>query len=494
MTDLTTLTIAQARDALTKGDFKATELTESYLKAIKEANLTLNVYVAITEEQAMKMAVESDSRFFKKEAGILEGIPLGIKDNFATRDVHTQACSYILDGFKPKYESTVTANLWKSGAVMLGKLNMDEFAMGSSNKTSYYGPAINPWRKLNSNENLVPGGSSGGSSAAVAARLCAAATATDTGGSIRQPAAFTGTVGIKPTYGRCSRWGIIAYASSLDQAGPIGRTVQDCAIMLKSMASFDKKDSTSVDLPVPDYESYLGKSIKGMRIGIPKEYQIEGISSEIIELWQKGVHWLQEAGAEIVDVSLPHTKYALPAYYIVASAEASSNLARYDGVRFGLRIPGKDIVEMYENTRSAGFGNEVKRRILIGTYVLSAGYYDAYYLKAQKVRTLIKHDFDQCFSSGVDAILTPATPTPAFGITDETIKNDAITMYLNDIFTVPVNMVGLPGISVPAGLSSSGLPLGLQLIGKPFSEEVIFQAAHIIEQAAGTLSADKWWP
>ncbi|WP_407966071.1 Asp-tRNA(Asn)/Glu-tRNA(Gln) amidotransferase subunit GatA [Bartonella sp. C271] len=493
MTDLITLTIAQARDALKKGDLKAIELTEAYLKAIELANPILNAYVAVTAEQATKMAAESDIRLAKGRAGILEGIPLGIKDLFATQDIHTQACSYILDGFKPKYESTVTANLWKDGAVMLGKLNMDEFAMGSSNKTSCYGPTINPWRKKESDEKLVPGGSSGGSAAAVAARLCAGATATDTGGSIRQPAAFTGTVGIKPTYGRCSRWGMIAYASSLDQAGPIGRDVRDCAIMLKSMASFDDKDSTSVDLPVPDYESYLGQSIKGMKIGIPKEYYIEGMSDEIVDLWQKGINWLKDAGAEIIDISLPHTKYALPAYYIVAPAEASSNLARYDGVRFGLRIPGKDVIEMYENTRSSGFGDEVKRRILIGTYVLSAGYYNAYYLKAQKVRTLIKRDFDHCFELGIDAILTPATPTSAFSITDEKIKNDTIAMYLNDIFTVPVNMAGLPGISVPAGLSLDGLPLGLQLIGRSFSEEVIFQIAYIIEQAAGKLNAEKWW-
>ncbi|EJF76948.1 glutamyl-tRNA(Gln) amidotransferase subunit A [Bartonella birtlesii LL-WM9] len=493
MTDLTTFTIAQARNSLVKKEFTAIELTESYLKAIELANPTLNAYVAVTAEQARKMAVESDNRLVKGQGGLLEGIPLGIKDLFATHGVHTQACSHILDGFKPHYESTVTANLWKDGAVMLGKLNMDEFAMGSSNETSYYGPVINPWRKKDSHEKLVPGGSSGGSSAAVAAGLCAGATATDTGGSIRQPAAFTGTVGIKPTYGRCSRWGTIAFASSLDQAGPIGRDVRDCAILLQSMASFDEKDSTSVNLPVPDYESYLGQSIKGMKIGIPKEYHMEEMFPEIIELWQKGMSWLKEAGAEICDVSLPHTKYALPAYYIVAPAEASSNLARYDGVRFGLREPGKDIIEMYENTRSVGFGDEVKRRILVGTYVLSSGYYEAYYLKAQKVRTLVKYDFDQCFASGVDAILTPATPTPAFSIADERIKNDTVAMYLNDIFTVPVNMAGLPGISVPAGFSSNGLPLGLQLIGKPFAEEVIFQVAHIIEQAAGIFNPEKWW-
>lgn len=493
MTDLTTLTIAQARDALITKKLKATELTEAYLKAIELANPTLNAYVTITAEQARKMAAESDRRLAKGEGGLLEGIPLGIKDLFATRGVHTQACSNILDGFKPNYESTITANLWQDGAVMLGKLNMDEFAMGSSNETSYYGPVISPWRKKDSNEKLVPGGSSGGSAAAVAAQICAGATATDTGGSIRQPAAFTGTVGIKPTYGRCSRWGVVAFASSLDQAGPIARDVRDCAILLRSMASFDEKDSTSVNLPVPDYESYLGKSIKGMKIGIPKEYYLDGMSQEIIDLWQKGINWLKEAGAEIHDISLPHTKYALPSYYIIAPAEASSNLARYDGVRFGLRVPGKDIIEMYENTRSVGFGDEVKRRILIGTYVLSSGYYDAGYLRAQKVRTLVKRDFDQCFDSGVDAILTPATPTPAFGIADEKIKNDAVAMYLNDIFTVPVNMAGLPGISVPAGLSSNGLPLGLQLIGKPFAEEVIFQIAHIIEQEAGIFCAEKWW-
>ncbi|EJF84814.1 glutamyl-tRNA(Gln) amidotransferase subunit A [Bartonella elizabethae Re6043vi] len=493
MTDLTTLTIAQARDALIKKKLKATELTEAYLKAIELANPTLNAYVTITAEQARKMAAESEGRLARGEGRTLEGIPLGVKDLFATHGVHTQACSNILDGFKPHYESTVTANLWQDGAVMLGKLNMDEFAMGSSNETSYYGPVINPWRKKGSNEKLVPGGSSGGSSAAVAAQICAGATATDTGGSIRQPAAFTGTVGIKPTYGRCSRWGVVAFASSLDQAGPIARDVRDCAILLRSMASFDEKDSTSMNLPVPDYESYLGQSIKGMKIGIPKEYYLDGMSSEIIELWQKGINWLKDAGAEIHDISLPHTKYALPSYYIIAPAEASSNLARYDGVRFGLRVPGQDIIEMYENTRSVGFGDEVKRRILVGTYVLSSGYYDACYLRAQKVRTLVKRDFDQCFDSGIEAILTPATPTPAFGIADEKIKNDAVAMYLNDIFTVPINMAGLPGISVPAGLSSNGLPLGLQLIGKPFAEEVIFQIAHIIEQAAGIFCAEKWW-
>ena len=493
MTDLTKLTIAEARDALKQREIKATELTDAYLKAIEASNPAINAYVAVTADHAQEMAKASQNRIDNNEMGALEGIPLGIKDLFATYDIHTQACSHILDGFKPKYESTVTANLWADGAVMLGKLNMDEFAMGSSNETSHYGEVINPWRAEGSDKQLVPGGSSGGSAAAVAAHLCAGATATDTGGSIRQPAAFTGTVGIKPTYGRCSRWGTIAFASSLDQAGPIGRDVRDCSILLKSMASFDDKDSTSVDVPVPDYESFIGKSVKGMKIGIPKEYRVDGMSEEILNLWQKGIDWLKDAGAEIVNISLPHTKYALPAYYIVAPAEASSNLARYDGVRFGLRVPGKDIIEMYENTRSEGFGNEVKRRILIGTYVLSAGYYDAYYLKAQKVRTLIKQDFDNCFEAGVDAILTPATPTPAFGIADEKLKSDPVAMYLNDIFTVTVNMAGLPGISLPAGLSSDGLPLGLQLIGKPFGEGELFQTAHVIEQAAGKFSPEKWW-
>jgi aspartyl-tRNA(Asn)/glutamyl-tRNA(Gln) amidotransferase subunit A len=425
----------------------------------------------------------------KGEGGVLEGIPLGIKDLYATKGVHTQACSHILDGFKPTYESTVTANLWRDGAVMLGKLNMDEFAMGSSNETSYYGNVINPWRRKNSNAALVPGGSSGGSASAVAAHICAAATATDTGGSIRQPAAFTGTVGIKPTYGRCSRWGIVAFASSLDQAGPIARDVRDAAIMLKSMASVDPKDTTSVDLPVPDYEKAIGKSVKGLRVGIPKEYRADGMSAEIEALWDKGAQWLKEQGAEIVEISLPHTKYALPAYYIVAPAEASSNLARYDGVRYGLRVPGDDIVDMYENTRAAGFGPEVQRRILIGTYVLSAGYYDAYYVRAQKIRTLIKRDFEQAWSK-VDVVLTPATPSPAFAPGE---ISDPVQMYLNDIFTVTVNMAGLPGIAVPAGSSKEGLPLGLQLIGKAFDEETLFRTAAAIEQVAGGYHAPKWW-
>ncbi|MBX3598473.1 MAG: Asp-tRNA(Asn)/Glu-tRNA(Gln) amidotransferase subunit GatA [Rhizobiaceae bacterium] len=493
MTDLTKLTIAEARSKLKSREFSALELTEAYLGAIDAANGVINAYVTVTHDKARDMAKASDARLASGQAGALEGIPLGIKDLFATEGVHTQACSHVLDGFKPRYESTVTSNLWADGAVMLGKLNMDEFAMGSSNETSYYGPVVNPWRANGSNAKLVPGGSSGGSAAAVSAFLCAGATATDTGGSIRQPAAFTGTVGIKPTYGRVSRWGVAAFASSLDQAGPIARDVRDAAIMLRSMASVDAKDTTSVDIPVPDYEAVLGKSVKGMKIGIPKEYRLDGMPAEIEALWQKGIAWLRDAGAEIVEISLPHTKYALPAYYIVAPAEASSNLARYDGVRYGLRVPGKDIVEMYENTRAAGFGREVKRRIMIGTYVLSAGYYDAYYLQAQKVRTLIKRDFETVFADGVDLILTPATPSAAFGIADQDMNSDPVKMYLNDIFTVTVNMAGLPGLSVPAGLDSRGLPLGLQLIGRPFEEETLFQAAHVIEQAAGRFEPQKWW-
>jgi len=493
MTDLTRLTIAEAREKLSAREIKAVELTDAYLSAIEAANPAINAYVAVTPEKAREMAKASDARIAEGKAGALEGIPLGIKDLFATEGVHTQACSHILDGFKPKYESTVTQNLWNDGAVMLGKLNMDEFAMGSSNESSYYGAVKNPWRAQGSNADLVPGGSSGGSAAAVAAFLCAGATATDTGGSIRQPAAFTGTVGIKPTYGRCSRWGIVAFASSLDQAGPIARDVRDAAILLKSMASVDAKDTTSVDRPVPDYEASLGQSLKGMRIGIPREYRVDGMPEEIEALWQQGIAWLKDAGAEIVDISLPHTKYALPAYYIVAPAEASSNLARYDGVRYGLRVDGKDIVDMYEKTRAAGFGTEVKRRIMIGTYVLSAGYYDAYYLQAQKVRTLIKRDFELAFNAGVDAILTPATPSSAFGIADEDLASYPVKMYLQDIFTVTVNMAGLPGLTVPAGLDHKGLPLGLQLIGKPFDEESLFRTAHVIEQAAGRFTPAKWW-
>lgn len=492
MTDLTHLTIAQARDSLRNKSFSAAELTDAYLAAIDGANEKLNAYIATTPDRARAMAKASDERLGNGDVGALEGIPLGIKDLFATRGVHTQACSNILEGFEPRYESTVTQNLWDDGAVMLGKLNMDEFAMGSSNETSAYGPVVNPWRSSTSNADLVPGGSSGGSAAAVASWLCAGATATDTGGSIRQPAAFTGTVGVKPTYGRCSRWGIVAFASSLDQAGPITRDVRDAAILLKSMASVDRKDTTSVDAPVPDYEAAVGRSVKGMRIGVPKEYRLEGMPDEIETLWQTGINWMRDAGAEIVDISLPHTKYALPAYYIVAPAEASSNLARYDGVRYGRREAGSDVQDLYENTRAAGFGGEVQRRILIGTYVLSAGYYDAYYKKAQRVRTLIKQDFEKVYADGVDAILTPATPSAAFGV-DAMSTASPIEMYLNDIFTVTVNMAGLPGMAVPSGLSADGLPLGLQLIGRPFDEESLFALGHVIERQAGHFAPKKWW-
>ena len=489
MSDITDLTIAEARDGLKSKEFSASELTEAYITAIEQAS-ELNTYVMQTPDKAREMAKISDEKIASEEMRDLEGIPLGIKDIFATHGIHTQACSHILDGFKPEYESTVTRNLWNDGAVLLGKLNMDEFAMGSSNETSYYGSVVNPWKAKGKDENLVPGGSSGGSAAAVAARLCAGATGTDTGGSIRQPAALTGTVGMKPTYGRCSRWGIIAFASSLDQAGPIAKSVQDCAILLKSMASVDTKDTTSVDRPVPNYEEAIGQSIKGLKIGIPKEYRIDGMPAEIDALWQQGVNWFKEAGAEIVDISLPHTQYALPAYYIVAPAEASSNLARYDGVRYGLRVDGEDIIDMYEKTREEGFGTEVKRRVMIGTYVLSSGYYDAYYLKAQKVRTLIKKDFEDVYSQGISMVMTPTTPNAAF--VSGTIT-DPVQMYLNDIFTVTANMAGLPGISVPAGLNEDGLPLGLQLIGRPFDEEKLFTAGQVIENAAGRFNAEKWW-
>ncbi len=490
MSDLTGLTIAEARDGLKKKAFSAKELTEAHIKAMEKARV-LNAFVTETPDIARAGAAEADKRLAAGAARPLEGIPLGIKDLFCTKGVLTTAGSHILDGFKPPYESTVSNNLFNDGAVMLGKLNMDEFAMGSSNETSYYKPVINPWRRKGSNTPLVPGGSSGGSSASVAARLVMGATGTDTGGSIRQPAAVTGIAGIKPTYGRCSRWGIVAFASSLDQAGPMARTVKDCAILLKSMASHDPLDSTSVDLPVPDYEAAMTGNIKGLRVGIPKEYRIDGMPAEIEALWRQGIQWLKDAGAETVDVSLPHTKYALPAYYIVAPAEASSNLARYDGVRFGLRVPGKDITSMYENTRAAGFGREVQRRILIGTYVLSAGYYDAYYIKAQKLRTLIARDFEEAYKK-CDVLLTPTAPGPAFGIGEK--SDDPIAMYLNDVFTVTVNLAGLPGISVPAGLSSEGLPLGLQLIGKAFDEATLFRVGEVIEKAAGvTPRPQAWW-
>jgi aspartyl-tRNA(Asn)/glutamyl-tRNA(Gln) amidotransferase subunit A len=490
MTDLTSLTIAEARQGLANKSYTSLELTDAHLKAI-EAARALNAFVLETPDQARAMARAADQKIAKGEGGPLGGIPLGIKDLFATRDVRTTAGSKILGNFVPPYESTVTSQLWRDGAVMLGKLNNDEFAMGSSNETSCFGPVVNPWRREGSDAKLVPGGSSGGSASAVAALLCMGATATDTGGSIRQPAAFTATVGMKPTYGRCSRWGIVAFASSLDQAGPLARSVRDAAILMRSMAGYDPKDTTSVNHPVPDYEASVGKSVKGMKIGIPREYRLDGMPAEIEKLWSQGADWLKAAGAELVEVSLPHTKYALPAYYIVAPAEASSNLARYDGVRYGLRVPGKSIGEMYENTRAEGFGAEVRRRVMIGTYVLSAGYYDAYYLRAQRVRTLIKKDFEDCFAKGVHAILTPATPSAAFGIGEK--GADPIEMYLNDIFTVTVNMAGLPGIGVPAGKDAQGLPLGLQLIGRPFDEDTLFSLGEVIEQAAGRFTPAKWW-
>ncbi|WP_421723921.1 Asp-tRNA(Asn)/Glu-tRNA(Gln) amidotransferase subunit GatA [Bauldia sp.] len=491
MSELTRKTIAELRDGYASGAFSATEVTGDYLAAM-EAGRALNAYVAETPDMALTMAADSDARIASGEARPLEGVPLGIKDLFCTEGVHAQAASHILDGFRPTYESTVTSNLWADGAVMLGKLNMDEFAMGSSNETSCYGPVVNPWRSGGSNAPLVPGGSSGGSATAVAAELCAGATGTDTGGSIRQPAAFTGIVGVKPTYGRCSRWGIIAFASSLDQAGPLARTVRDSAILMRSMASVDEKDTTSADVPLGDYEAAVGESVRGLRIGIPSEYRMDGMPHVIETIWEQGKSWLRDAGAEIVDISLPHTKYALPAYYIVAPAEASSNLARYDGVRYGLRVPGDDIISMYEKTRAEGFGTEVKRRVLIGTYVLSAGYYDAYYLRAQKVRALIKRDFETAFDDGVDAILTPATPTAAFGVASKTLSSP-IEMYLNDIFTVTVNMAGLPGIAVPAGLDDDGLPLGLQVIGRPFDEAMLFRVGQVIEEAAGRFTPERWW-
>jgi aspartyl-tRNA(Asn)/glutamyl-tRNA(Gln) amidotransferase subunit A len=481
MSALTEFTIAEARDALRAKKISARELTEAYIAAMERAR-PLRAYVTETSERALEMANASDARLAKGEALPLEGMPLAIKDLFCTRDVMTTAGSRILDGFKPTYESTVTAKLWRAGAVMLGKTNMDEFAMGSSTTTSALGPTENPWRRRGDNRPLVPGGSSGGSGAAVAARAAIAGTGTDTGGSIRQPASFCGVVGMKPTYGRCSRWGIVAFASSLDQAGPMTRTVRDAAILLKAMAGHDPRDSTSAPNPVPDFEKALTGDIRGLKIGVPQEYRMDGMPTEIETLWQRGIEWLKAAGAVPVEISLKMTKYALPAYYIIAPAEASSNLARYDGVRFGLRVPGRSLDEMYENTRGEGFGAEVRRRILIGTYVLSAGYYDAYYLKAQRVRARIGADFAEAFQR-CDAILTPTAPSAAFPIGEK--QDDPIAMYLNDVFTVPVNLAGLPGISVPAGLSADELPLGLQVIGRAFDEETVLRVGGVLEGAAG---------
>ncbi|MBK4215104.1 Asp-tRNA(Asn)/Glu-tRNA(Gln) amidotransferase subunit GatA [Paracoccus caeni] len=494
MSDLNRLTIAEARDALAKGETTSADLTEACLTAI-DASGKLNAFVHHTPDMARGMAKAADQRIKAGDAAPMTGIPVGIKDVFCVKGVPSQAASRILDGFRPEYESTVTQNLWNAGAVMLGKLNQDEFAMGSANENSVYGPAINPWKAADGRD-LTPGGSSGGSAAAVAADLCLAATGTDTGGSIRQPAAFTGTVGLKPSYGRVSRWGVIAYASSLDQAGPMTKTVRDAAIMLGAMASVDPQDSTSADKPVPDYESLLTGDIRGKKIGIPREYRIDGLPEEIAALWQKGADMLRDAGAEIVDISLPHTKYALPAYYVIAPAEASSNLARYDGVRYGRRAKlgqGDGIVEMYEKTRAEGFGPEVQRRVMIGTYVLSAGFYDAYYNRARKVRTLIKRDFECAFADGVDAILAPTTPSAAFAL-GASDNADPVQMYLNDVFTVTLNLVGLPGISVPVGQDKNGLPLGLQLFGRPFDEGNLLNQALVLEKAAGFVAKPgRWW-
>ena len=479
MPDLLSLSAVEARAALDAGDVSAPELTGAYLAAIEETG-ALNNYVAVTADKAMEMAEASQARIKAGEAGLIEGIPVGVKDLFCTSGVASTACSRILEGFTPTYESTVTANLWREGGVMLGKINCDEFAMGSANETSAFGPAINPWQ-AGDGADLVPGGSSGGSASAVAARSALLATGTDTGGSIRQPAAFCGVVGMKPTYGRCSRWGIVAFASSLDQAGPFSRTVADNALMMQAMASHDEKDSTSADTPLPDLMAALDKGVKGMKIGVPSEYVMDGMDSEVVALWEQGQAWLRDAGAELVEISLPHTKYALPAYYIIAPAEASSNLARYDGVRYGLRVEADSLDDMYGETRAAGFGDEVQRRIMIGTYVLSAGYYDAYYLKAQKVRRLIKQDFDTAYET-VDAILTPATPTAAFPVGRKV--DDPVTNFLNDVFTVPANLAGLPGMAVPAGLNAAGLPLGLQILGRPFDEATLYSIGRVIEDAA----------
>lgn len=481
MTDLTNMTLANAVKGLADKKFSSVEITKAHLKAM-EQHRHLNAFIVETPDIALKQAEEADKRIAAGTAGYLEGAPLGIKDLFCTTSVQTTAASKILEGFKPQYESTVTTKLFADGAVMLGKLNLDEFAMGSANTTSGYGNVISPWKRNDgSNADLTPGGSSGGSSAAVSARLCLAATGTDTGGSIRQPAAFTGIAGIKPTYGRVSRWGVVAFASSLDQAGSFGRTLEDAAMLLKSMSGFDPKDSTSANREVPDFAAAVAKGVKGLKVGIPKEYRVDGMPAEIEKIWEDGINWLKAEGAEIVDVSLPHTKYGLPVYYIIAPAECSSNLARYDGVRYGLRVEGKDLTETYEKSRAAGFGDEVKRRIMVGTYVLSAGYYDAYYIKAQKVRRLILNDFLEAYKQ-CDVILAPSTPSAAFAIGDN--EDDPIKMYLNDVFTVTVNLAGLPGLSVPAGLNKDGLPLGLQLIGRPWDEETIIAAGGAIERAA----------
>jgi aspartyl-tRNA(Asn)/glutamyl-tRNA(Gln) amidotransferase subunit A len=494
MSELTKMKIAEARDALRAGDVTSVELTEACLAAIDAADV-LGAFVHKTPEIARDRAAAADARIKAGDAPDLCGIPLGIKDLFCTKGVPSQAASAILNGFKPEYESTVSSQLQDAGAVMLGKLNMDEFAMGSSNETSTYGNAISPWRRGNDDTALTPGGSSGGSASAVAADLCLGATGTDTGGSIRQPAAFTGITGIKPTYGRCSRWGIVAFASSLDQAGPMTKDVRDAAIMLEAMCGHDPKDSTSADLAVPNFEAMLTGDIKGKVIGIPREYRMDGMPDEIEALWAEGRKMLEDAGAVIKDISLPHTKYALPAYYVIAPAEASSNLARYDGVRYGHRAKlaqGDGITEMYEKTRAEGFGPEVQRRVMVGTYVLSAGFYDAYYNRARKVRTLIKKDFEDVFAQGVDAILTPATPSAAFELGKDV--TDPVEMYLNDVFTVTVNLAGLPGIAVPAGVDKQGLPLGLQLIGRPWEEGDLLNTAYALEQAAGFVAKPaKWW-
>ncbi|MAJ65661.1 MAG: Asp-tRNA(Asn)/Glu-tRNA(Gln) amidotransferase GatCAB subunit A [Alphaproteobacteria bacterium] len=478
--ELTGLTLAEARDGLVAKDFSAVELAEAHVDAVEQIR-SLNAYLVETPDAALEGAKLSDERISKGEARPLEGLPLGIKDLFCTKGVQAAAGSKILEGFKPPYESTVTSQLWRDGALMLGKLNMDEFAMGSANITSAFGPVESPWKRPGENRPLVPGGSSGGSAAAVSARAALAATGTDTGGSIRQPAAFTGIVGLKPTYGRCSRWGIIAFASSLDQAGPMTRTVRDAAIMMRSMAGYDPKDSTSVNTPVPNYEKALTGDIRGLKVGIPKQYRVDGMDAEIEAMWDQGVEWLKAAGAEAVEVDLPHTSYALPTYYIVAPAECSSNLARYDGVRYGLRVEGEDLNDMYARSRAAGFGDEVKRRILIGTYVLSAGYYDAYYIKAQKVRALIAEDFRKAFEQ-VDVLLTPTAPSAAFAVGEN--SDDPVAMYLNDVFTVPASLAGLPGMSLPATVNKDGLPLGLQLIGRPFDEETVIRVGGVMEEAA----------